>query len=160
MFDVTLDGDWAKTKKMLTQMPHFIETLKRRLVSEVSHRYYDSLRYHFQQQDLNLEPLSEWYSQWKSKRGLDSRILIATSQMLDAIQIHDDGHDKFVGIKSGKRHRSGIDIALLALVHEYGSAARGIPTRSVYRITLQELRAELDGVVQLIIDDVAKDVFG
>lgn len=160
MFDVTLDGDWTKTKRVLTQMPRFIETLKRRLMSEVSQRYYDSLRYHFQQQDLNLEPLSAWYSEWKQKRGLDSRILIATGQMFDAIKIHDDGHDTFVGIKRGKRHRSGIDIALLALVHEYGSAARGVAARPVYRITLQELRAELDGVVKLIIGDVAKEVFG
>ncbi len=160
MFSATLEGDWSKAKEVMRQLPTFVTVLQATLVDGVSQEYYNRLKDHFESQDLNLEPLSQWYSQWKAKRGLDSRILIATGQMLREIGIHDDGSGKFVGIKGGKRHRSGIDIALLALLHEYGSTARGVPARPVYRVTVQELKRELRAVVQSIIDRTSVQVFG
>lgn len=160
MFEATLTGDWKKAKRTIQLLPTFTKVLNERLLTAVSERFYQALIAHLREQDLALEPLSKWYSLWKTKRGLDGRILIATGQMVGEIRIHENGNEKFVGIKGGKRHQSGIDIALLALVHEYGSVARGIPARPVYRLTVAELRRELETIVQAVIDETAVEVFG
>jgi len=159
-FEVTLTGDWAKTQRIMSSMPKFISVLRKRIVQVLASRYYDALKHHLESQDLPLAPLNDWYRQWKEKHGLDSRILIATGELMDNIKIYDIAIGKaFIGIKGGKQHKGGIDMALLALIHEYGSVERGMPARPLYRLTFEELKSQLNTVLQAVVIEVKQEVF-
>lgn len=159
-FDVTMTGDWAKTKRVMSSMPKFVKTLQQRVVTGIATRYHEALLQHLESQDLPLAPLNEWYRQWKESHGLDTRILIATGELMENIKIYDIAVGKaFVGVKSGKQHKGGIDMALLALIHEYGSVETGMPARPLYRLTLQELKSKLSSVLQSIVTEVKEEVF-
>ncbi|MFH0989839.1 MAG: hypothetical protein V1799_07475 [bacterium] len=160
--ECTLNGDWSQAKRYLALLPKFIKALQHNIAADVSEEYYQALVDHFKAQDLPLAPLSAWYKEWKVKRGLDTRILIATGQMLDSIKKSPIKDGKaFVGIKGGKRHRgSKLDIALIALMHEYGDPARNVPARPVYRLTAEELKDKLQPVLQTIVNRTRVEVFG
>ena len=66
-FDVTMTGDWAKTRRVMSSMPKFVKTLQHRVVTGIATRYYEALLQHLESQDLPLAPLNEWYRQWKEK---------------------------------------------------------------------------------------------
>jgi hypothetical protein len=160
-YEVTMDGNWTQVRQMMVSLPRFVQVLREKLASQIAQKYYDALTNHIRSQDLPLTPLNEWYKEWKAKKGLDTRILIATGELLDSIKIYDLGAgEKFVGVKGGKQHRGGIDMALLALVHEYGSVTRGVPARPAYRLTLVELKSELQTVINEIIKEARIEVFG
>ena len=146
--NVTMTGEWDEAVRIASRYPLYVTTLRRKVLHGVSETYYRMLVNHFQRQDLNLKPLNEWYSEWKSKRGLDSRILIATGEMLSHVKQYQEDDGAFIGIRGGRTHRgSGLDVALLALIHEYGSTKRGIPARPVYRTTLRELKDKLKAIM-------------
>ncbi len=156
--DVELEGDWKTVVQHFHKLETFTRLLTERVAQGIAQQYFDSLVQHIERQDLPLAPLNEWYRAWKEKRGLDTRILIATGEMLSNIKIYKTQQpgERFIGIKGGKRHRGGIDMALLALIHEYGTEH----PRAAYRLTLQELKKELQTVLNRITAEVRVEVFG
>jgi hypothetical protein len=161
-FEVKLVGDWREVKHIFSRLSLFATKLRDNVAAGIAEEYYNALKGHFENQDLPLQPLSSWYREWKAKKGLDTRILVATGQMLSEMKIHELGIGQmFVGIRGGKKHqRSGLDVALLALIHEYGALSRGLPARPVYRLTVQELRGKLNKVVGDIVQRTRVEVFG
>lgn len=160
--EVELRGDWEATRRALQLLPVFIRTLQGNVAHGIANEYYEALRKHFREQDLPLAPLSRWYVEWKAQHGLDTRILIATGQMYDSIKEWPYGLGKvFVGIRQGEKHRqSGIDVALMALAHEYGDPAQNLPARPVYRLTVEELKDKLQEVLNEIVRKTRIEVFG
>lgn len=161
-FDVELIGSWEETRKALLKLPLFVKTLQANVAHGIAEEYYEALRKHFREQDLPLKPLSAWYVEWKAQHGLDTRILIATGQMYDEIKEWPVGLGKtFVGIRQGTQHReSGLDVALMALAHEYGDPESNLPARPVYRLTVEELKDKLQEVLQGIVKKTRIEVFG
>ena len=159
-FEVALTGDWEIAEKIVNRYSHFVKVLNQRILETVAETYYRRLITHFEKQDLSLAPLASWYAEWKAMHGLDSRILIASGEMLSAIKKGNAKNGEvFVGIKGGRKHKgSGLDVALLALIHEYGSANRGIPARPVFRTTLSELEQILGTLVGEIATEVWNEV--
>ncbi len=155
-------GDWQKVKTAITRLPEFFRSLTDELAQKIAESYYKKLQDHFIEQDLPLKPLSEWYRRWKERMGLDSRILLATHEMFETVKVYHEGFGKrFVGIKEGKIHQMAkIDVALLALVHEYGRLDRSIPARPTFRPTADELRAELDTVINTNLRELWNEVMG
>jgi len=143
-------GDWSKAKKIIENLPEFFRRLTDELAQEIAEEYYERLKNHFMLQDLPLKPLSDWYKRWKQRMGLDTRILLATHEMFESVRVYNEGFGKrFTGIKGGKIHKMAkIDVALLALVHEYGRLDRSIPARPVFRPTADELKKELDSIIR------------
>jgi len=160
--EVELTGSWAETKRALMLLPRFITALQEAVAKGIADEYYEALRSHFTSQDLPLAPLSAWYREWKAQRGLDARILIATGQMLDTIKEYPVvGGKTFVGIKGGTPHKeSGLDVALIALAHEYGDPEHNLPARPVYRLTVEELKDKLHEVLSEIVRRTRIEVFG
>jgi hypothetical protein len=160
--EVKLLGEWKDVKRTFTLLPTFAKKLRENVADAIANRYYEELVGHFKNQDLPLRPLNEWYRQWKEKKGLDTRILIASGEMMGAIQLYNRGPgERFVGIKGGKKHRrSGLDVAFLALIHEYGTGRGSMQARPVYRLTLEGLRQHLGGVLQKVSDETRIEVFG
>jgi hypothetical protein len=67
----------------------------------------------------------------------------------------------FVGIKQGTMHRdSDLDVALIALAHEYGDPLQNLPARPVYRLTAEELKDKLQETLQVIVNRTRIEVYG
>jgi len=108
-FEVALTGDWEVAEKIVNRYSHFVKVLNQRILETVAETYYRRLITHFEKQDLSLAPLASWYAEWKAMHGLDSRILIASGEMLSAIR---KGYAKngevFVGIKGVRNTREAV----------------------------------------------------
>ena len=87
------------------------------------------------------KPLSADYLASKKRKGLDERTYVATGFFLDSITIWEDKSGIHVGFEPGTIHPpSGMDIAVLARILEFGSAAAQIPARPLWRPAISALR--------------------
>lgn len=87
------------------------------------------------------KPLSEAYKDSKRRKGLDDRIYIATGFFLKSITVWEDKSGIHVGFEPGTVHPgSGMDIAVLARILEFGSARAQIPARPLWRPAISAVR--------------------
>lgn len=113
---------------------------------------------HLRNQDLNWKPLSERYrkrktgerSRTRNDGGRDRRfkkmsekILIATSSYLQAITSWVQKETAYIGVKRGVKNKDGQEIGNIAKIHEYGSIARNIPARPLWKPTFEEMQSEI-----------------
>ena len=101
---------------------------------------------HLQNQDLSWKPLDPEYLASKKRRRLSTATLIATSQLMQSIttDLSGDRLSAFVGVlRSGKR-RDGEPPVLIAEIHEFGSHARNIAARPLFRPTFKEVRPDVE----------------
>lgn len=85
-------------------------------------------------QSYNWKPLSAAYKKRKEKKGLDTRILLATHEYRDSIfyKENKDG-SVVVGVPNKIHQDSGLHFNMLARIHEFGSKKVGIPARPLWR---------------------------
>lgn len=96
---------------------------------------------HMRNQDLRWRKLKKSYKDSKIKKGLSEKTLIATSTYMQSITSFDAAGYGFVGIRRGVYDKaSGMELANLALIHEYGSVSRGIKPRKLWKPTMLELK--------------------
>lgn len=113
---------------------------------------------HLRNQDLNWKPLSERYKkrktgersrtrkdggQGKRLKKLSDKILIATSSYLQAITSWATKDVAYVGVKRGVKNADGQEIGNIAKIHEYGSIARNIPARPLWKPVYDEMQKEI-----------------
>lgn len=88
-------------------------------------------------QPFPFKRLSKAYARFKFRQGLDGRILLATGDYINAIEVFKSevkgiGVTYRVRLKPGT-HRSGMTFNKLGLIHEFGSARAKIPSRPHWR---------------------------
>lgn len=109
--------------------------------------YYDRLIQNIQSQSLSLTPLNAQYQARKGLLGLDTRVLIATGEYLDSIQIRSVYKGKetrrHVGVDSRSTHSGGLKMSSLAIILEYGTSDGRIPPRAHYSTTWQQVLPEI-----------------
>ena len=121
---------------MLTQVRNNYKIIGNQIVDSNSEIFYEELINTIEEQDF--PPLSDKYVARKGLLGLDTRILIATSEYLSSIQIRQvkgiQGKTaRHVGVDSNKKHKSsGLPMSELALIMEYGTSDGRIPPRPHY----------------------------
>lgn len=81
--------------------------------------------------------LSKAYARYKFRNGLDGRILLATGDYINAIEVFRSDTKEAtvtyrVRLKPGV-HNSGMSFTKLGLIHEFGSARAKIPARPHWR---------------------------
>lgn len=86
----------------------------------------------------NWTPLNEKTKDFKRKHGLDSRILIATKQYLNSIEVYKYRGKVTVGIRRSERYENGATIADVAAIHEVYSTMSDKPYRPLWVPTLYE----------------------
>lgn len=122
--------------KMLTQMQNNYKIIGNQIVDTNAELFYDELMSVIEEQ--NFAPLSPEYAKRKGLLGLDTRILIATSEYMSNIQIRQvrgiQGKTaRHVGVDSNTKHSdSGLTMSDLALIMEYGTSDGRIPARPHY----------------------------
>jgi len=124
--------------RMLTQVKDNYKIIGNQIVDTNAEIYYEELMRVINSQ--NFTPLNPEYKARKGLLGLDTRILIATSEYLSNIQIRrvnmylgGSVAARHVGVDSTTRH-SGTKLTMsdLALIHEYGTSDGRIPPRPHY----------------------------
>lgn len=88
-------------------------------------------------QPFPFKRLNKAYARFKFRRGLDGRILLASGDYINAIEVFRSDTKEAnvtyrVRLKPGT-HRSGMTFNKLGLIHEFGSARRKIPARPHWR---------------------------
>lgn len=141
-------GDVGAVGRTLTQSVDNVDKIGEDLVQSNSEMYYKALMDNISGQKLSWRPLTPTYLAGKGILGLDTRVLIATGEYLENIDIRKvkKGGDKLryhVGVDPDATHSSGINMGLLALVLEYGTADGKIPARSHYGATWNQVRKQV-----------------
>ena len=91
-------------------------------------------------QKYKWEPLTDKYLEAKKKKGLDTRILMATKDYVNkGIVVEEREGFIFVGPKIGVHKPSGLTYERLAKIHEYGTKDGRIPARPLWRPVLSVL---------------------
>ncbi len=114
---------------------------------------------HLQNQDLSWKPLDPAYLASKKKRGLSTATLIATSQLMQSIttELSGDRLSAFVGVlRSGKRN-DGEPPVLIAEIHEFGSGARNIAARPLFRPTFKEVMPDVEDGYRKAVREVLEE---
>lgn len=89
-------------------------------------------------QSYDWKKLTDGYAKRKKRKGLDSRILVATKEYVNKgiskqVIKRGDFETIHVGPSKGTHKASGLPYIILAKVHEYGSEKVNIPARPLYR---------------------------
>ena len=114
---------------------------------------------HLQNQDLSWKPLSPAYLASKKRRHLSTATLIATSQLMQSIttELAGDRLSAFVGVlRSGKR-KDGEPPVLIAEIHEFGSHARNITARPLFRPTFKEVQPDIENGYKKAVREVLEN---
>jgi len=89
------------------------------------------------------------------KRKHHGQILYETGDYLEHIEswTDEDGLKGYAGVRAGIMHRRGrIEIAKLALIHEFGAPERNIPARPNFRIVERDSVKDIEKIFQIHIE--------
>lgn len=133
-------GDLDKLCKTLGQSVKSAEKLGREILDTNSQMYLEALLDNINNQKISWRPLNANYRQGKGILGYDTRVLIATGEYVSSIDIRQIPEKKGrlknrVGVDPEAVHSSGVNMGMLAMVLEYGTADGRIPARSHYNQT-------------------------
>lgn len=138
-------GIWAPCLEMLKNwIPELQGKLMEAGADEIdrgAHHLADLVKMAIYTQAYKWKPLKERYIKWKKRKGLDTRILIATGEYVQAIQVtqtvEGDLEDVTytVGLPDRMHVSSGLPIRQLAAIHEFGLPKQNIPARPVWNPT-------------------------
>lgn len=136
----SLFGDWEKVGRWLNEKSSTYDKWGPEAMEECAKLYYKNLTEGIQNQKFDWVSLSEAYARHKQALGYPALILIATGSYLSGIKINkitDRGGNMksiFVGADNEAIHEpSGLPMAYLGGIHEYGSRDGRIPARPHYR---------------------------
>lgn len=141
-------GDISRIGRILTQSLDHIDELGEEIAQSNSEIYHKALIDNISGQKLSWKPLTPGYLAGKGILGLDTRVLIATGEYLNNIDVRKvkQGGDKIryhVGVDPDATHSSGINMGFLALILEYGTSDGRIPARSHYGETWSQVRKQV-----------------
>lgn len=140
-----LTGDWnGALKKMDGLNEAILKNLKTAtLQSSIETR--DTLKKHIEDQDLPWPAHTKQYAKYKARKKKSNLKWVLTGYSLDSMtyKILKNGLEAFVGmLRTGKR-KDGKPAELIGKVMEYGSVARGIKARPLFRPTWKEMKPKI-----------------
>jgi hypothetical protein len=135
-------GDWDLVMNLAKNMSGDVDNANRIALMQIAARAEAKAVKHLRDQDLKWRSLSPKYLEWKNKKGLSNKKLIATSTMMQAVtsQVNKQGTVSFAGVLRKARNKDGEVIADIAKTMEYGSIVRGIPARPLWKPVFKEMR--------------------
>lgn len=130
----------------------------RQIATRICNDFREDLVRHIEHQLFDHAELSAAYLRYKQRAGLDERILIATHEYLDHIQVQETDNGVGVGVTEGNHSGSNLEYDLLADYLEYGTGTRrrsgreadndpggtGMPPRPHWRPMVQRWEAKVE----------------
>ena len=151
-----MDGPWKELEDDLRGIGARLTANLQLTTAQNAEIVRKSLVKHIQNQDLHWAKLNPRYLESKRRRRLSTAILIATSEFMQSIttQMSSDKLSAFVGVLRNTRRKDGEPGVLIAELHEFGSKARNIPARPLFRPTFAEIKPEVTDRFKAAIKEV------
>lgn len=151
-----MDGPWKELEDDLRGIGARLTANLQLTTAQNAEIVRKSLVKHIQNQDLHWAKLNPRYLESKRRRRLSTAILIATSEFMQSIttQISSDKLSAFVGVLRNAKRKDGEPGVLIAELHEFGSKARNIPARPLFRPTFAEIKPEVTDRFKAAIKEV------
>jgi len=145
-----LFGQWDETIRTLNKLSPTVKECSLIAQTKICNEICKKVKGHLKNQDLNWEPLTDKYMKRKEEEGLSGDILMAWGNYYNNIQVWTVGNQHFVyvGVKRGiytkdvRGKRSRIDVATIAMVHEFSSGIK-LPRRPLWNPTIAEMGGAL-----------------
>ena len=113
-----------------------LRELRERMPEAWAHRVHHKLVDNVRKDRFNLPSNNPRYLRWKQAHGRSSKVLIATGEYIKSIEVRRIGKNWWVGIPQGLMHtNSDLLMSDLAKILEFGSPAKGIPSRPLWALT-------------------------
>lgn len=140
-----LTGNWKRAKYVIDNLDKIAKEPLKRATQKSALQVEATLVKHIQNQDLGWKGLNPAYKKYKERKKLSNQIWIATSVTINSIttKILNKGLSAFVGVLRTAKSKDGTSEVLIAKVHEYGSTARNIPARPLFRPTFKEMKPQI-----------------
>lgn len=139
MIKIEKVGDWKKVELLISNLVKTFTLVRREHLGKLSTKGLEIVLGHFDDQDLNWEPLGDPYKEWKAKQGLSTDTLMATKRYRESIEAKTNVEQAGIGVRLGEMTLSGEEMDMIAMVHEYGSRGHGIPERPLWQPSFNEL---------------------
>lgn len=139
----------------LKATPRFSKLVGPRIARKVAARFLQGLIDFWYTQKFGLAPLNPGYAAHKAAQGLDSRILIATHELVSKMQIYDVDKNNYVaGVDNTVHSIYGLPLSTIMKTLEFGSPSNNIPARPIFWLTRITLESEL---VNLVRDELRRE---
>jgi phage gpG-like protein len=135
-------------------------------IEKASHHLAELVKLAIITQAFKWKPLTERYIKWKKRKGRDTRILIATGEYVQSIQVTQNSEGDLddvtytVGLPDKIHVDSGLPIRKLAAIHEFGAPKARIPARPVWqpvwKMAMPEIKEKVTARIKKTADDEAK----
>lgn len=137
-------GSWGKLKLASTSLANDIQKAEVIALKKIALQAEATAKKYILSQPSSWTPLNKEYKARKERTKKSNKMLIATSSYIQSITSKVDARAMvaYAGVTKKTTHKSSkrpmVDIAK---VHEFGSKARGIPARPVWKPTLVLVKA-------------------
>lgn len=140
---ISRTGEWNSVRKITNNLGYKIKHSFQLAANSQARATQKNIVSGIQSQSYGHAPLSASTKEYKARKGLDSRILIATGTYIKSIEVwRDDENTWCVGVKKGTRHPSnGEDVGQIGLWLEYGTS--NMPARPHWRVESNKLKARI-----------------
>lgn len=145
-------GDWETVGKTLKMLQKTFDKVGDEPLKKCGELYLNLLKSKIEGQSLPWTPLSQYYLEYKIKKGLDTRVLIATGDYLSQLKVQEvkgssKGKQLFVGASPNDIHKpSGLSMEKIAQILEYGRADGKMPARPHFRPSWEEARPKCKAI--------------
>lgn len=155
-----MDGPWKDLEQDLNGIGARLTANLQLTTAQNAEIVRKALVKHIQNQDLQWAKLNPKYLAYKKGNRLSTATLIATSEFLQSIttQMSSDKLSAFVGVLRNAKRKDGEPGVLVAEIHEFGSRARNIPPRPLFRPTFAEIKPEVADRFKAAIKEVLETV--
>lgn len=134
-------GNWDGILKMTARMPREIQQVNRKSLQKIALKTERETVLTLRNQSQGWVPLNPDYLARKIAQGKSEKILIATTTYIQSITSRQTGNEAFAGVLRNAKSKDGEDLASIAMVHEFGSIARGIPARPLWVPVSKKIRS-------------------
>ncbi len=137
---LTKFGDWDAVRKTIGKLQLELEAAQQLSLQRWALKAEAIAKKHISLQDLNWKPLAPETIAAKARQGRSTKILISTSTYFQSITSYVKGDTAYVGVKKTAKNDEGQPLADIAKTLEFGSLARNLEARPLWRPTLKQVR--------------------
>lgn len=140
--NMTRFGDWDLVLNLADHLSEDVKRSNNIVLAQLGLRAEAMAVKFMRDQSLNWPKLSQKYLDAKARKGLSTKILMATTQYFQAItsQVNTTGTESFAGVFRKAKNKQGEFISDIAKTLEYGSIKRGIPPRRLWAVVYRDMR--------------------
>lgn len=138
MIQITKIGNWSKTLRIIRNLQGDIRAAGIQSLYNFAKKAESIAVGHIANQDLGWKPLAPYTVAKKLRHGMSDLTLIESSTYYQAITSWVTKESAYVGIKRNTTEPDGTPTYSVAKLQEYGDTGKKIPTRPLWKPTLDE----------------------